>query len=52
MRELNRPTEALRHLEKLQPASLDPTLRNMHHTLLTHARKMIDEGVLEVEEEV
>jgi hypothetical protein len=52
MRELNRPTEALRHLQQLQLHQLDPALRNMHHTLLAHARKMIDEGVLEVEEEV
>jgi hypothetical protein len=52
MRELSRPTEALRHLQQLEAQHLDPALRNMHHTLLVHARKMIDEGVLEVEEEV
>lgn len=52
MTELNRPTEALGHLENIKAAQLEPTLRQMHARCIARARQMIDEGVLEVQEDI
>jgi thioredoxin-like negative regulator of GroEL len=51
IRELGRPTEARRHLLQVEPEGLDSSLRRVRQTLLDEADRMIDDGVLEVEED-
>ncbi len=51
VRELARPTEARRHLMQIPPEGLDDTLRRVRQTLLDEADRMIEDGVLEVEED-
>lgn len=52
IRELGRPTEARRHLQQIPAGSLDATLERSRQNLLKEAEQMIEDGVLEVEEEV
>ena len=50
IRELERPTEARRHLLRISDDALDAPLRQYRQTLLKNAETMIEEGVLEIEE--
>jgi membrane associated rhomboid family serine protease len=50
IRELERPTEARRHLLRISDEALDAPLRQYRQTLLKSAETMIEEGVLEIEE--
>lgn len=47
---LERPTEAQRHLEQIREENLDAPLLALRRKLLHEARRMIDDGVLELEE--
>jgi membrane associated rhomboid family serine protease len=51
IRKSERPTEARRHLEQIDPSKLTEPLRALHASLLAEASAMIEEGVLELEEE-
>jgi membrane associated rhomboid family serine protease len=51
VRELQRPAEARRHLLQLPAARLDAAGRRVHRMLLEEADRMIDAGVLELDEE-
>ena len=50
IRDLERPTEARRHLLRIAEDALDPSLQQYRRTLLQKAETMIEDGVLEVEE--
>jgi membrane associated rhomboid family serine protease len=52
IRELGRPTEARRQLLQISHETLDSSLQRFRQTLLKEAEQMIDDGVLEVEEDV
>ena len=52
LRELDRPTEASRHLLQISPDGLDAPGRRVREKMLEDADRMIADGVLEVEEEV
>lgn len=52
IRDLDRPTEAFRHLNQISVENLDPALRHMRQKLLGDAKQRIADGVLEVEEDV
>ncbi len=49
IRHCERPTEARRQLEWIDPARLTGALRPLHSSLLAEADRMIEDGVLEVE---
>jgi hypothetical protein len=51
IRESSRPTEARRHLLLVAPEGLDAHLKGVRQSLLDEADRMIDDGVLEVEED-
>lgn len=51
LRDLERPTEARRHLMQVDPVGLDANLRGVRRALLAEADRLIEDGVLEVEEE-
>lgn len=51
IRDLGRPTEARRHLLQIAPDGHDPTFLRARQTLLEEADRMIEDGVLEVEED-
>lgn len=51
IRDLDRPTEASRHLRQIPAGNLDPTLEAARRRLLADAERMIEDGVLEVEED-
>lgn len=51
VRELDRPAEARRHLLQIADAGLDPALLRARTALLADADRMIEEGVLELEED-
>jgi hypothetical protein len=51
IKQLERPTEALRQLEQIPEGSLAADLDKLRGKLLMTARQMIADGVLEVEEE-
>jgi membrane associated rhomboid family serine protease len=51
IRKLDRPTEALKHLRQIPDDCQDRTLRALQSQLLKESTRMIDDGVLEVEEE-
>ena len=51
IRELGRPTEARRHLLQIPQGRLDASLEGARRTLLAEAERMIEDGVLEVEED-
>jgi membrane associated rhomboid family serine protease len=51
LRKLERPTEARRHLELVDPRGLDESRRGLRESLLAEAQARIDEGVLELEED-
>jgi membrane associated rhomboid family serine protease len=52
LREMDRPTEARKHLLQIADAGLDPSLLKARRALLAEADRMIEDGVLEVEEDV
>jgi membrane associated rhomboid family serine protease len=52
IRELGRPTEARRQLLQIRHEGLDPSLQRFRQALLKEAEQMIEDGVLEVEEDV
>jgi membrane associated rhomboid family serine protease len=52
IRELQRPTEALRHLQQIPDERLDANLQRIRRQLLQEAKQMIEDGVLELEEDV
>lgn len=51
IRKCERPTEARRHLEQIEPGRLAEPLRALRASLLAEANAMIEEGVLELEED-
>jgi membrane associated rhomboid family serine protease len=51
IRNLTRPAEARRHLDQISEARLDPNLRAIRRQLLEDCDRMIEEGVLELEED-
>ena len=51
LRPLERPAEALRHLHQIPDDHLEPNLRAYRLKLLDDAERMVDDGVLELEEE-
>jgi membrane associated rhomboid family serine protease len=51
IRELERPTEARRHLLRIPDEALDATLQQYRRKLLKETEQMIEDGVLELEED-
>lgn len=51
VRELDRPTEAKRHLDQIPDRNLDPKLLAIKRKLLAEAEVKIEEGVMELEED-
>lgn len=51
LRNLARPAESRRHLDQIGEGNLDPNLRAIRRQLLVDCDRMIEEGVLELEEE-
>jgi hypothetical protein len=49
---LNRPTEAARLLDAIKDENLDARLRVYRRTLREQAERLIEDGVLEVEEDM
>jgi membrane associated rhomboid family serine protease len=51
VKDLERPTEAQRHLQQVREERIDEPLRRARRKLLEEANRMIEDGVLEVEED-
>jgi membrane associated rhomboid family serine protease len=52
IRKLDRPTEAHRHLQQISGENLDANLQGLLQKLRNEAEQMIEDGVMEVEEDV
>lgn len=52
VRHRERPAEALRVLKEIRPGSLEGTLEKARRQLIQESQRMVEDGVLELEEEV